>query len=142
VTLVEHIDGLLTEGLKFDLQAKSPLKYNVHQNVERILIRDPSVSEPASPKDTYHAEHDDPTVVGFLDYHWINKTYVAIDYMSIRQDLRRRGYARKLVDKFYRLNPQKEVVGWGKMMHGHIGKLMREMKKKYPDIESTGKVFY
>jgi hypothetical protein len=142
MTLIEHVDDLLAEGLQFTFPTKSPLKYKVHQQVMRFEIRDTSVTDLPHPKDTYHSDNDDPSVVGFLDFHYVNKTHVAIDYMSIRQDLRKRGYARKLVDKFYRIELEKETVSWGKMMHAHVGKLMREMQKKYPDVETYGKVFY
>lgn len=158
MTLVEHI-ALLIEGTKFESQAHSPLDYDRGGGrVQRLVLSDSSSKESSTHE--YFRELD-PSVVGFLDFHKAPYGYY-IDYMSIRPDMRRKGYARKLVEKFYAgLMPEAKkrhkayerarakgplgsllTVDWGKMMQAEIGKLMGEMKKRHPDIDTIGKAWY
>ena len=91
----------------------------------------------------------DVCIIGFLDYHQATKindginTYWYIDYMKTRTDSQGRGVASKLINEFYKTIPQPgDSVTFGKMMREEIGHLKDKMKKKYPDINTIGSVYY
>jgi len=161
------VQDMKLAGMQFR-KLKSPLKYMRASNVQRLALCDTSVSEPPDKHDTYFAEIeqwrtrgrggrklkkpvleeiirgvDDNCIVGFLDYHKMGENYWYIDYLKTRQDKRGAGYARKLVEEFYKeFAKPGGTIHWGKMMREEVGHLKDSMAKKYPEVDSIGAVYW
>ena len=160
--LREYIrESLLVEAVEFR-EIDSPLKYSA-SNVKRLAYCDSAVTEPPEHQDAYFKEWEkmregekeiipgvsDVCIIGFLDYHSIGKTHDGkgtvwyIDYMKTRTDSRGKGVASELLEQLYETVAQPgDDVNFGKMMEPQIGHLMKKMKEKYPEIYTTGKVWY
>lgn len=154
--------AVVVAGLSFEEAGPSPLKYPRSGNVQRLLLRDSSVTTPPGRHDYYFADTfrtrtktgrklkkpkldqpgiKDVSVVGFLDYHeYSNRSYY-LDYLKTREDARGKGHARALVEQFYRTH-KPAAVHWGRMMAPEIGKLFESMKKKFPKVNTSGHVYY
>lgn len=162
--LRSHLLPLLvkTSALQFK-EMRSPLSYQRASNVQRIELCDTSIEEPHHKQDLYFAptvERDyysergrrlkkpkikpipgvvgGPCVVGFLDFHKYGETGWYIDYVKTRQDGRGKGYAKALLDRFYKDHSKATLIHWGKLMQPAMGHLLEVMKKKYPKINSIG----
>lgn len=84
----------------------------------------------------------EPGTIAFLDYHGDNEI-LYLDYLKVRQDLRGKGYARKLIEELIRMNPDITVLQFGRMMQPQIGHLMQDLKIKHAGkIEVSGSKYY
>ena len=132
----------LTAGITF-VESKSPLDYH-GSRPQRIALCDSSFTEPVV-GDPYF-EDLDPCVVAFLDFESYGGDSLYIHYMNTRGDVRNKGYARKLVNEFYRRHGKKVTqplgtMNWGRVLHKGAVKLFREMEAKHPDIYHKWKVW-
>ena len=90
----------------------------------------------------------DVCIIGFLDYHQVAKleggtTFWYIDYMKTRGDMRGRGLATQLIEKFYETVPQpSDYVDFGQMMQPQVGHLKNKMAEKYPEIKTKGAKYF
>ena len=116
-------------------KTKSPLEYRTLGTVERIALCDSSVTHKAN---DHYLEDEAPCIVGFLDFEergsGDHRGYF-VHYMWTGSGLERRGYARKLVDEFYRRYARKVGprgdMDWGKLMHKASEKMFREKREEY-----------
>ena len=126
-------------GVTF-VESKSPLDYH-GVSPRRIALCDSSVTEPS---EDAHFKDLDPCVVAFLDFSPYGGDSIFIHYMNTRREHQRKGYARKLVNEFYRRHADKVteplgMMNWGKLMADGAEKLYREMAKKHPDVYHKAK---
>jgi len=156
-------------GLEFRDAGRSPLPYNRSGigGVKRLVVCDPRVVDPPKKSDTYFAtiersvyfspktgkryknprKETDPGVgdnciVAFLDWHDEGYGTYYLDYVKVRQEFSGKKLARALIEYFYAHAKDAKRIRWGKMMQPQIGHLFQSMKDKYPNIGSSGHVFY
>jgi len=159
----------ITEAIEFRDAGPSPLTYYRGDNIQRLVLCDTTVTEPPGKYDKYfaHIERwrkvskgrkprrlkrpvldeiipgvDDNCIVAFLDWSQIGPTTYYIHYVKSRQDKRGKGYARRIIEEFYRRHPDATHIDWGKMMQPSIGHLFQKMQQLFPDVVSTGHRFF
>lgn len=127
------------------LRGRSPLKYNHGHDVVRIAVRDSSA--PPSTGQRYFADTvrtirtgaggrelkvprkenlpgtGDPQIVAFLDYHYVPyapQPIPTIDFATTREDMRRRGYTRQLLDTFLLEHADAPWIEFGDVLHSDM----------------------
>ena len=146
--VVEHSDDLSEQGRAWKQATlgsraieltTSPLTYRSGGPRERLQLVEQQVPAPArkyayfqpmtsgSGRSRQETPGADPGVVAFVDFVIQKDGGIVIDYMATRDDLRRRGYARRLVEALYALQPA--YVDWGRIVHDAAEKLWRERQR-------------
>jgi len=161
-----YVEGL-SEAVEFREVGKSPLTYRRSNQVQRFVLCDTSVTDPPKKGDRYFAEIerwriwskrggrlkkpkleeiipgvDDNCIVAFLDYTDTGDRTFYLNYMQTRQGFRGKGYARRIIEAFYRRHAKARMIHWGKMQREEVGHLLDVMKEQYPKISSIGAVNY
>lgn len=135
------------------IRSVSPLAYRHGYPVMRLAVRDTSV--PESTDQTYFADTTrttrrgptgrelkhprqelipgagDPHIVAFLDWHFIPhepKPAVYIDYVRTREDLKRKGYARTLLDELLLENEDAAWIDFGEIFHDDAWRYYQKRK--------------
>lgn len=123
----------------------SPLRYP-HQEakeVRRATLVDPEIPPP-HPSELYFAEGARGTVNGrkatvpaalphaaaFVDYSWHDK-HVFVHFVTVRSDLRKKGYGALLVDDFLRGVEREGAtsVDFGAILHDAMEKIFKHWRK-------------
>lgn len=155
--LQEIVDRVLSEDAKVVDVGRSPLKYHGYASKNRLALIDKD-AEPSPPNYTYYTDYTrmrkfskgrmrkrlkkpvvdefipggPPGMIAFQDWsYWGDKQSIYLDYLHVRDDMRGRGHARKLIQALIDMHPDLKLLHFGKMMREEIGHLKDSFAKKY-----------
>lgn len=114
------------------VEEQSPLDYH-GMHPRRYAIHDPS----AGPS-THPYFDGAPDTIAFLD--WSDEgDSVYIHFMATRDDQKRKGLARKLVEHLYAASDKD--VNWGRIISDEAQELWESIKDKHPDRWNKAKLW-
>jgi len=95
-----------------------------------------------NPRSYYYKQ--DPCIVAFVDFIPFDGDSIFIAYINTRDLARKKGYATKLIEEFYKrygkdVKEPYGVMHWGKVMSRGAQSLYKKMDKKHPDIYHKAK---
>lgn len=125
-------------------QSASPLAYH-GTHPKRLALCDPA--HRAKTKSEYFKKLD-PCIVAFVDFSTYGKgrdQSLFIHYFTVRDDQRRRGVARKLIEELYQRHASRigthGTLDWGKLMSDGAVKLYGQMRAAHPSVPHRGKIW-